>query len=90
MKRDELIAAGIAVYRVGEVFDTDRNGRALSADEKDRWFVSVLADSPLVTVVQAIPTVGTESAAWALAAQHVSAALQPFAGVPPVTCRSDG
>ena len=66
---------GIAVYRVGDVYACDREGRPLSAGERDRWFVSALAGTPLAAAVGQIPAAGSEDAAWALAARHVAAAL---------------
>ena len=74
-ERSELLERGIAVHRVGDVYGKDRHGIPLSATEKDKWFVSALADSPLASTVQNIPQADTEHQAWELAAQHVSAAL---------------
>lgn len=75
MKRDELLERGIAVYRVGDVYDKDQNGTPISAVDKEKWFVSALADSPLASTVLEIPEADTEDLAWELAAHHISAAL---------------
>lgn len=76
MERDELLEQGIAVHRVGDVYDKDQNGMPISAIEKEKWFVSALADSPLSSTVRDIPEADTEDEAWELAAQHVSSALR--------------
>lgn len=75
MKRDELLERGIAVYRVGDVYDKDQNGKPISALEKEKWFVSALADSPLASTALEIPEADTEDQAWELASHHISAAL---------------
>ncbi len=70
MKREEMMEQGIAVYQVGEVFQTDENDKPLSEEEKSKWFVSVLADSPLAATVNEIPLSDSEDLAWASAATH--------------------
>lgn len=75
MDRDELIEHGIAIYRVGDVYDEDQNGMPIPPSEKAKWFVSARIDSPLAATVQDIPDADTEDEAWALAAEHLRAAL---------------
>ncbi len=71
--RRELIAHGIAVYQVGAVFGSDRLGNPFRDDEQDnreKWFVSALVDSPQEATVGDIPLAETEEKAWQLAEQH--------------------
>ena len=70
MERGELLELGVAVYRVGDVYDKGRDGEPIPATEKQKWFVSVLAESPLAATLQDIPGAETEDEAWKLAAQH--------------------
>jgi hypothetical protein len=70
MERDALIGQGVAIYQVGEVFDVDADGSPIPENEKARWFVSVLANSPLSATVRTIPFAATEDEAWRLAAHH--------------------
>jgi hypothetical protein len=79
MERNELLQRGIAVHRVGDVYDKDQNGMQISDVEKGKWFVSALAESPLASTVREIPDANTEDEAWELAAQHLSAALRNIA-----------
>jgi hypothetical protein len=65
-----LIALGVSVYQVGKVSETDKNGILLSEAERSKWFVSVLADSPLVEKLSQIPDADSEDGAWRLAAEH--------------------
>jgi hypothetical protein len=51
MERNELLQRGIAVHRVGDVYDKDQNGMQISDVEKGKWFVSALAESPLASTV---------------------------------------
>ncbi|AJW47708.1 hypothetical protein TK49_23700 (plasmid) [Ralstonia mannitolilytica] len=73
--QDQLVRAlceqGVAVYQVGNLFETDSNGIPIPECDRDKWFVSVLADSPLVAKVEAIPLSSTEAEAWELAARHL-------------------
>jgi hypothetical protein len=71
MERGELLERGIGVHRVGDVYgDKDSDGMPIPDAEKDKWFVSVLADSPLAATVADIPLADTESEAWELAGRH--------------------
>lgn len=63
MERGELLEQGIAVHRVREVYGDEHSN-------KDKWFVSVLANSPLAATVADIPLTDNESEAWEVAAQH--------------------
>ncbi len=70
MDREALIEQGVAVYQVGEVFDIDADGSPIPEEERAKWFVSVLANSPLSATVGTIPLAATEDEAWRLAAHH--------------------
>lgn len=74
MYRESMIAAGIAVYQVGEAFDVDEAGEAIADDDRQKWLVSVPADSPMVTTVLEIPLADTEDQAWGFAAIHFGVA----------------
>ncbi|KVR89520.1 hypothetical protein C3743_40430 [Burkholderia contaminans] len=68
--RERLIDRGVAVYRVGDVYEVDEHGAQIPEGERAKWFVSVLADSPLAATVRKIPLADTEDEAWELAAHH--------------------
>lgn len=70
LDQEQLIALGVAVYQVGDVYKTDGNGVAVTEADKQKWFVSVLADSPMAATVNQIPFADTENEAWTLAAHH--------------------
>jgi hypothetical protein len=70
MGRDALLEQGVAIYQVGEVYDVDSDGEPIPENEKAKWFVSVLEDSPLALKVLSIPLADTELEAWSLAAQY--------------------
>jgi hypothetical protein len=79
MERCNLLEQGVAVYRVGHVYREDRDGKPIPEAEKKKWFVSVLADSPLAATVADIPLADTEEEAWKLAVQHYGARKSPGA-----------
>jgi len=62
----------IAVYKVRDVYGTEPNkqGRSIPLTELDKWFVSSLAESPLVSGVREIPLADTYAEAEALAVEH--------------------
>ncbi|VVE56979.1 hypothetical protein PAQ31011_05166 [Pandoraea aquatica] len=73
LKRRKLIEQGVAVYQVGAVFGTNWWGNPFQDDERDnkeKWFVSALADSPQEATIGDIPLAETEEEAWQLAEQH--------------------
>jgi hypothetical protein len=72
---DLLIVLGIAVHKVGDAYDEDKNGNPLPDEEKEKWCVSVLADSPLAATVTEIPLSATSDEAWQRAAQHYATEL---------------
>lgn len=39
MERNELLKHGIAVHRVGDVYEKDQDGMPILAGEKGKWFV---------------------------------------------------
>ncbi len=58
---------GIAIYQVGEVYDTDRQGRPISNEEKGKWFVSAPEGMFPTWEIEAIPLSGSEREAQTLA-----------------------
>ncbi|WP_050453131.1 hypothetical protein [Candidatus Burkholderia verschuerenii] len=68
---EALLDLGIAVHRMGDVYETDREGQPLTEAVQRQWFVSALAASDLVEPVCKIPLADTEGEAWELAAQHL-------------------
>ena len=36
---------GIAVYQVGDVYDTDADGEPITEADREKWFVSILVGS---------------------------------------------
>lgn len=54
---------GIAVYQVGDLYDTDESGAPISDADRSKWFVSVLAGSFPEDIVRTIPLADTKSAA---------------------------
>jgi hypothetical protein len=72
---DLMIELGIAVHKVGDAYDEDQNGNALSDQEKEMWCVSVLADSPLAATVSEIPLSATSDEAWLRAALYYAIEL---------------
>ncbi|MGR9587115.1 hypothetical protein [Pandoraea sputorum] len=71
--RRKLVAQGLAVYQVGAVFGTDQLGNPFRDDgqeNREKWFVSAMADSPQEATVEDIPLAETEEEAWQLAEQH--------------------
>jgi hypothetical protein len=55
---------------VGDVYEKDENDKPLSDEQKSKWCVSVLADSPLAATVKEIPLSDSEDLAWESAATH--------------------
>ncbi|MDN7664081.1 hypothetical protein [Burkholderia cenocepacia] len=70
-KYDTLLELGIAVYRIGEVYESDSEGQPIPDAERAKWFVSALAGSDLAERACAIPLADSEGEAWELAAQHL-------------------
>lgn len=73
--RDVLVARGIAVHQVGEVYEVDSDGVALTEEVKGKWCVSVPAASSLAAAVQEIPLADSEDQAWEHARQHFGAGV---------------
>ncbi|TXT25433.1 MAG: hypothetical protein FD131_4634 [Rhodocyclaceae bacterium] len=61
----------IAIYQVGEVYETDQDGRPIPDGEKDKWFVSAPADMFPHGEIEAIPLSNTEAEAEALAVSRL-------------------
>ena len=55
---------GIAIYQVGEVYETDKAGQPIPDEDKDKWFVS----APVGTFA---PGPDTEEQAEALAVEKL-------------------
>lgn len=70
-RRQFLYEEGIAVYQVGNLFDTDAEGKPIPESDRDKWFVSAPTNSPYVPLVTAIPLAATEEEAWELADKHL-------------------
>lgn len=62
---------GIAIYRVGEVYDTDQAGQPIPDAEKEKWFVSAPVGMFQPGEIEAIPLSDTEEAAEALAVNRL-------------------
>lgn len=70
-RRQFLYEEGVAVYQVGNLFETDAQGKPIPDSDRDKWFVSVPANSPYVPLMAAIPLAATEEEAWELADKHL-------------------
>lgn len=53
--RDALVARGIVVRLVGDVYEVDSERGVLSEEVRRKWCVSVPAESSLAAVVHEIP-----------------------------------
>ncbi len=71
--RDALVARGIAVHLVGDVYEVDSEGGVLTDEVKGKWCVSVPATSSLAAVVQEIPFGDSEEQAWEHAVSFLAA-----------------
>lgn len=71
--RDALVARGIAVHLVGDVYEVDSEGGVLPEEVRRKWCVSVPAESSLAAVVQGIPLGDTEEQAWEHALSYLAA-----------------
>lgn len=69
-QRDALVARGLAVYQVGDVYEVDLNGVALSEEVKRKWCVAAVAASELAVGVEHIPLADSEEEAWGHARSH--------------------
>jgi hypothetical protein len=65
-----LVAHGLSVYRVGDVYSVDKAGKPIPANTLDKWFVSALADSPASDGIADLPCADTEQGAIAVAVQY--------------------
>ena len=71
---------GIAVYQVGDLYDTDESGAPISDADRCKWFVSVLAGSFPEDVVKTIPFADTQAEAEANAVAYLWAHVPPANG----------
>lgn len=71
---------GIAVYQVGDLYDTDESGVPISDADRGKWFVSVLAGSFPEEVVKTIPFADTQAEAEANAVAYLWAHVPPANG----------
>ena len=71
---------GIAVYQVGDLYDTDESGVPISDADRCKWFVSVLAGSFPEEVVKTIPFADTQAEAEANAVAYLWAHVPPANG----------
>ena len=62
---------GIAIYQVGEVYETDRAGRPIPDEDKDKWFVSAPVGTFAPGEIEAISLSDTEEQAEALAVEKL-------------------
>jgi hypothetical protein len=62
---------GIAIYQVGEVYDTDQAGQPIPDAEKEKWFVSAPVGMFQHGEIETIPLSVTEEAAEALAVSRL-------------------
>ncbi|WP_199032184.1 ankyrin repeat domain-containing protein [Ralstonia sp. ASV6] len=76
-KIEALCEDGVAVYQVGNVFETDAEGKPIPDEDREKWFVSTLMDSPLAATGTKIPLAATEQEAWDLAIQHLTVDRAP-------------
>ena len=62
---------GIAVYQVGDVYDTDADGEPITEVDCEKWFVSILVGSFPEDLVRAIPLASTAEEAEANAVKYL-------------------
>ena len=62
---------GIAVYQVGDVYDTDADGEPITEADREKWFVSILVGSFPEDLVRAIPLASTAAEAEANAVKYL-------------------
>lgn len=62
---------GIAIYLVGEVYETDKAGHPILDEDKDKWFVSAPVGTFAPGEIEAISLSDTEEQAEALAVEKL-------------------
>ena len=69
---------GLAVYQVGDVYDTDADGEPITEADREKWFVSVLVGTFPEDLVRTIPLSATADEAQRNAVNY----LRPHADAP--------
>jgi hypothetical protein len=64
-----IVSHGLSVYRVGDVFETDKAGNPIPKHNLDKWFVSADTGSRGEAGIENLPGADTEKAAIAVAVQ---------------------
>lgn len=62
---------GVAIFRVGEVYECDESGEPIPKRDLAKWFVSVPDDGQFAHLVKTIPLSDTYEHAEALAVDHL-------------------
>ena len=72
-----LMAAGVAVYRVGDVYQVDDDGRPLSQAERAQWFISITNEIDQLIPEDLLPRADTEREAWEIAVKKILFLFDP-------------